>query len=153
MLNIYVYNLPGSAEGVVPNELYLVTDVEEDFNKVYFDADDINKKLVHEIDGGTLQDRYSALDRFGYKIHTSQLSSGCKAALIINNSTFVVDLLECSNNTIGTIFSFCDGNVAIPLPSTGYGEYSGTEDKEFIVNGKKCIGINQAMETIFYGHK
>lgn len=117
MLNVYVYDRKCEMRNVVPKNLTLVEDVEAFFRQVGFVATNINKKIVEYIDEGTLLNRYYFLDRYGAKISTAFLSTGSKAALMINNSNYAVSVLECGRNAYSAILSFCkSGNVVMPSP-------------------------------------
>lgn len=121
ILEVYLYN-PDSS---VPEGSNWVRDPEAYFVKTEICCDDTDKQLVSIIDEGTLIDSSRFLDRFGATLYTTQLSTGCKAGLLVNNSDDVIDLRECGMNALSAILSLCkDGRVAMPTPCGDLTDYT-----------------------------
>ena len=88
-------------------------DVEKLFSQTKLTDTPLNRKLIQVIEQGTYNDPYSFIDRFGFKLYTEDMSTGCKAALCVaNNPDKVVDLVECGYNARDAIIHFCNtGNI------------------------------------------
>lgn len=86
MLEVYIYAHGTRVEEAVPSGMELIRDPEAYFSCLELRCDDIDRDLVRVIEEGTLLDGSRFLDRFGVTLYTQQLSTGCKAALMVNNS-------------------------------------------------------------------
>lgn len=117
MLQVFLRRQGDTTEDVVPTGVKIINDAEAAFTSVDFDVTQEMQTLVQEIEGGTLLDRFSFLDRFGYKLPTALLSTGCKTALLVCASDSAVDLKECGWNARDAILSFCrEGSVVMDDP-------------------------------------
>ena len=117
MLQVFLRRHGDTTEDVVPSGAKVIDDAEAAFTSADFAVTEETQALVHEIEGGTLLDRFSFLDRFGYKLPTTLLSTGCKTALVVCVSSAVVDLKECGWNARDAILSFCrEGSVVMDDP-------------------------------------
>lgn len=93
----------------VPNNLNVIRDVEKQFASLNLQCTEKEKEIVEKIEGGNLVNATSFIDRFGYKLYTSELCTGCKAALcVLNFNDSVIDLVECGLNARDVIISLCD---------------------------------------------
>lgn len=132
MLEVYLYNPDNLRPGVVLANFDWVRDPEAYFVKTKISCDDTDKRLVSIIDEGILVDSSRFLDRFGVTLYTAQLSTGCKAGLLVNNSDAVIDLRECGMNALSAILSLCqNGRVAMPTPCGDLTDY--TDGREISV--------------------
>lgn len=106
MLNIYVDGIP---------ETEMIMDVEAEFLKVRLSGTREERELISVIEKGEYNDDKSFIDRFGYKLYLSELSTGCKAALcVISFPDKVINLHECGFNARDTIINYCSrGNIFI----------------------------------------
>lgn len=97
------------------NSNNIVRNVEEQFAKIKLTGSEIEKKLISAIEKGTYNDKYSFIDRFGYKLYNTELSTGCKAALcVVNCPELVIDLIECGLNARDLIIGLCkEGSILI----------------------------------------
>lgn len=97
------------------SNLDIVKNVEKEFSKLKLHDTDINKILIEKIEKGRYNDYVSYIDRFGYKLHIDDLSTGCKAALCVANlPDKTIDLIECGNNARDVIIRYCkNGNIVI----------------------------------------
>lgn len=117
MLTVYLRGVGQSNKDVVPSGMEVITDAESAFALLDFQATNSNKELVEKIDHGILLDRRFFTDRFGVRLYTDMLSTGCKTALLVNNTSKVIDLLGCGTNARDAIFANCrDGYVVMDLP-------------------------------------
>lgn len=133
MLDVYLYNPDSPMGDFLPKGLELIRDPDAVFMETKLAADSTDAKLVEVIDGGKLVDGQTFVDRFGVTLYTSNLSTGCKAALLVNNTDNVVDLRECGINAISAIFSFCHkGHVTLSLPGLDLTDFS--EGAEVAIN-------------------
>lgn len=119
MLTLYVDTINDS-------DLEIIHDVEKAFTQIRLTGTDVEKELIQLIDKGSYNDSNSFIDRWGYKLYLSELSTGCKAALcVISNPDKLVDLIECGNNARDIIISRCKtGNVLMYDNGITFRKYS-----------------------------
>lgn len=102
---------------ITESRLYaeVIRDIELAFNRVKLSGTEEEINLLRIIEQAEYNDATSFIDRFGYKLWTTELSSGCKAALCVSYYTNkIVDLIECSLNARDAIINFCsDGTIII----------------------------------------
>lgn len=92
MLHIYFRELFDREENII-------IDSEVAFRLITLRGTNLERTLISEIEQGSYVDSAFFIDRFGYKLPISELSTGCKTALVVANSPDrVVDLAECGNN-------------------------------------------------------
>ena len=112
MLNLYIED---ENNKVYCDRTKVTTDIEERFKGEVVEHTPLIEVLMREIEGASYNDPISFIDRFGYKLTTRELSTGCKAAILV--ATYpdeVFDLLECGNNARDSILRHCkDGNVIV----------------------------------------
>ena len=108
----------------------MVKDIENEFSSLKIKWTEKEKKIVELIEKGKLIDEHSFLDRYGYKLYVSELSTGCKAALcVINNAKKIYNLIECGLNARDVIVSLCkEGNVFVDYNDVTFVKY-GDDDK------------------------
>lgn len=83
-------------------------DIEKLFSQLKLHGTEQERKVIEQIDKGKYLDEISFIDRFGYKLYVSELSTGCKAALcVLNFPDKIIDLLECGNNARDVIINTC----------------------------------------------
>lgn len=108
MLKLYFDEAPEDVKGVV------IDDVEMCFSKITLKYNEEEKTIVKLIDNGELIDNNSFIDRFGYKLYVSELSTGCKAALcLLNCPDKIINLKECGLNARDIIISLCTLGAAV----------------------------------------
>lgn len=74
-------------------------DIDYLFELVKLKDDEITRKLLSEIDEAIYNDSISIIDRFGMKLPLLDISTGCKAALLVAyNPDIEYDLTECGWN-------------------------------------------------------
>lgn len=144
MLNVFVYGEGQRSEEVIPKGLKYCRDVEATFPFVDFEANEVNSNIVNEIDEGTLIDRLHFKSRYGATLNIEFLSTGAKAALLVHNSDYVVDTLECGHNALCMIFSCCTGSIVMRRNLNGYMETLYEVDRPITVNGVRFITIEDA---------
>jgi len=121
MLNVYIGNITGKPSGIP-----YVQNVDAEFSKLSLSSDKDEYFFLKEIDKiQRVVDSVSFIDRFGFKLPSSELSTGCKAAICVLRCTNkVIDLCECGFCATGMILSRCtDGNVYIPEYNLSYPDY------------------------------
>lgn len=130
MLNVYVY-------GEEPQKLEIEHDVERIFAMTKLKGTEKERLAIQLIDKGQWKDADTFIDRFGVRLYTSELSTGCKAILsVLNNPDIGMDLKECGLNARDAVLSLCDaGNVLINDTSVTFNDYSS--------NGKVSIGYRE----------
>ena len=107
MLRIYI--------GSIENAEEIIKDIEMHFDTIKVRGTELDRMMIREIDGGEYFDETSFIDRFGCKLYTTELSTGCKAALCVANCPDkIIDLLECGFNARDAIICACSrGSVII----------------------------------------
>lgn len=93
----------------------VIDDVERAFAAIRLKGTTEERNIIKYIDKAEYNGELSFIDRFGYKLYTSELSTGCKAALcVINYPDKIVDLRECGYNARDAVINFCkEGNILI----------------------------------------
>lgn len=151
MLEVHIYNPDDLGPDALLESSNWVRDPEAYFVKIKISCDDTDKRLVSIIDEGVLVDSSRFLDRFGVTLYTSQLSTGCKAGLLVNNSDAIIDLRECGMNALSAILSLCkNGRVAMPMPCGDLTDY--TEGHEISVRiGSRVFRTMRDVATFMRG--
>lgn len=98
----------------IPEEK-IIRDVEREFEKIKLTGSEIEKILLEKIEEARYESEIAFIDRFGFKLYTSELSTGCKAALcVLYNQDKIVDLIECGLNARDAIIAYIPaGNILI----------------------------------------
>lgn len=91
------------------------TDIEKLFDMTKLRGSDKEKELIQKIEKGEYNDCNSYIDRFGFKLHKSEMSAGCKTALcIVEHPDMLIDTMECGLNARDIIVNLIhDGNIII----------------------------------------
>lgn len=111
MLNLYL------REDGIP-EVDTIVDVERAFEEVVLTGSPEEHRMLEEIEHAKYKDSHHFIDRFGNTLYISNLSTGCKAALVvIHNPEKLVDLRECGWNARDAVFTLQRGNVLVSDPS------------------------------------
>lgn len=63
-----------------------IEDAEMAFDLITLTGDEVDRKLIHEVEGGRYLTPTEFIDRFGYKLPYSCMSTGCKAALAVHHT-------------------------------------------------------------------
>lgn len=85
-----------------------ITDIEALFRQIRIKGTAAESAIFSKIEHGKYNDENSFIDRFGYRLHLSELSTGCKAALcVLNNPDLQINLMECGINAIDVILTTC----------------------------------------------
>lgn len=110
MLNLY-FRDDGSVK--LPDDI--IIDVEDEFNKTKIVDTELVRLFIQEIDQGTYLNEFYFTDRFGAKLPISNLSTGCKAAILVALEPSVcIDIRECGNNARDLIIKLCkNGSIAL----------------------------------------
>lgn len=117
------------------------SDVETLFSRTKLHGSDIEKELISVIENGKYESQNSFIDRFGYKLPISFLSTGCKAALcIVNNPDKPISLIECGHNAIDSILAKCTNGAVIDTPHYS-AVYSGDNTIDVEMDGRKFNSI------------
>lgn len=149
VLNVYLYGQDSDAKGVIPKGKNLIQDPESAFTTIKIRADSTDAKLVEAIEAGKLIDSRTFVDRFGVTLYTTFLSTGCKAALLVNNTDAVVGLGGCGFNAISAIFSFCrNGSIALETPDMDLTDLSGGEEVSISIEGYIATSVKDAYRAL-----
>lgn len=102
MLEVYL------AENKINTNKRIIYDIEDEFNTVLIKPTDLTKKLLKDIDKGIYDSENTFIDRFGVRLYTSELSTGCKAALLTEyRPDCIIDTKECGFNARDAIIQNC----------------------------------------------
>lgn len=86
----------------------LENDVETLFKTIHLVKNDFNIKVIEEIEQGTYNDEISFIDRFGFKLYLSNMSTGSKAIICVNTiQDRIINCIECGKNAINYIIDNC----------------------------------------------
>lgn len=145
MLHLYLDEIPCNLQDS------LVNDVEEQFAKLSLKCSDKEKELVEKIEKGNLIDGISFVDRFGYKLYTTELSTGCKAALcVLNSPNNIINLVECGLNARDIIISLCNtGSVLVDSNTISISTTYSTEEVSVELEGYIFKDISRLNRYIF----
>jgi hypothetical protein len=103
MLTVYRYGIDK-----IPAEKKIIHDVEDGFKEQQVEDNEINRELLQYIDLAKYSSKISFIDRFGYKLSTMNLSTGCKTAILVSERpNDIIDTIECGKNAIEGIVAFC----------------------------------------------
>ena len=96
-------------------QLDCIADVEELFKKIKITGKPEERRAIELLEQGRYLDENGFIDRFGYKLRLSELSTGCKAILcVLNTPDQWIDTKECGLNAISVMISLCrDGKIII----------------------------------------
>ena len=141
MLTIYVDDVDANN---------LITNVEEQFAKVKLTGTKIEKEIISEIEHGTYNDEASFIDRFGFKLYNTEMSTGCKAALCVANCPdLIIDLIECGLNARDVIIGLCkDGNILIKENGVTIVDYFNTPI-DVKIDNYKITSVDRLNKYIF----
>jgi hypothetical protein len=120
----------------------LVHDVELEFDKIgIVDSLEVRQHL-EDIEHAKYNDINSFIDRFGFKLYSEYLSTGCKAAILVSSlPDKIIDTIECGPNAIVSIVMNCrKGSILVK----GLDLYSGFGDNpnaEIYCDGKTFHGM------------
>lgn len=108
----------------------IITDVEKAFKEVKVTGTEKEREMLKLIEQAEYNDGNSFIDRFGFKLYNSELSTGCKAALcVLGYPNNIIDLKECGLNARDVIISICDiGNIFISDNGITFCDYAGRID-------------------------
>lgn len=95
-----------------------------ELNDIYFNRhtsqklDPQAKKIITEIDGATLCEKYKIVSKFQKEVlNIDRLSTGCKTALnIYYNPEIVFSIKECGDNAIDVIYDLQEGRIYSEYP-------------------------------------
>lgn len=128
----------------------IVRNVEEQFAKIRLTGREIERRIISKIEQGTYNDEYSFIDRFGYKLYNTELSTGCKAALcVVNCPDLIIDLIECGMNARDIIIGLCkDGKVLIRENGVTIADYF-NEPIDVKVDNYRITSVDRLNKYIF----
>lgn len=107
MLRVYLdENMDSIKDSIKDKEI--ITDVEDEFNTIALQDTPLTRKLLKEIEQGQYDTEFTFIDRFGVRLYTSELSSGCKTALLTEyRPDCIIDTRSCGFNARDAIISNC----------------------------------------------
>lgn len=118
-----------------------ITDVEALFKKIRIKGTPEEMEVISKIEHGKYNDDSSFIDRFGYKLYLSELSTGCKAALcVLNKSDLQINLIECGINALDVILTTCKNGSVIMRER-------GITIKDYSENGKIEVELDGYLFT------
>ena len=116
------------------------TDVEAEFCGIELKDTPVVRKLMKEIEQAEYKDQACFVDRFGVTLLRDSLSTGCKAAILVELGNKPVDITECGFNARDSIINYCTHGT-IEMLDTGITicKYSESIDVEMDGNHFKTI--------------
>lgn len=132
----------------------IIKDVEANFSKVRLGEHKEDERILSQIEKATIVDCNAFIDRFGFKLDSGFLSTGCKAALEVVRcgDKEIIDLIECGMNARDCIISNCkSGNILISRPECRISDYSEDDLVDVSVYGKHFASmrvLSQYLEEI-----
>ena len=121
--------------------LHTIRDAEREFAFRGLTVTDTSKRLIQKIEKAVLYDDGTIIDRFEYRIYSSDLSTGCKTALLVNEGYPPVSLEGCGYNAIDDIINYCSGEVVVKTPRDDFSELDTGNLPVFCVKGIKIKGV------------
>ena len=136
-----------------PHTLPRIENVEFAFSERKISFNDIDKKIVKTVERGELVDDKVFLDRFGYHLYLSEMSTGCKAGIITNHfPNYLVSLHECGINAKSAIIAFCkSGNILLEYPECGFIDYTEGETIDVSLEDHRFTRMSDLMYYISDG--
>lgn len=131
MLNVFIGNKPD-------NNIIYVEDINAEFDRLGLTGSAVENSFLYNLERGSFIDGepFAYIDRFGFKLRTDEMSTGCKAAIcVLRRSDKLINLSECGFNAVGMILSWCKtGNIYIPEFNIPFPDYTGNEAVEIQFN-------------------
>lgn len=131
MLNVFIENKPDR------NIMY-VEDINAEFDRLGLTGSDIENSFLFNLEKGRFieGESFAYIDRFGFKLRTDEMSTGCKAAIcVLRSGDKLINLSECGFNAVGMILSWCkNGNIYIPEFNIPFPDYTRGEAVEIQFN-------------------
>lgn len=126
-------------------QLPIVHDVERQFHKTRLYKNEYNIKALKEIEKATYNDEFSFIDRFGFKLYTNNMSTGCKAAVCVHEfPNIAIDTIECGLNALNFIIANCANGVILVSPESML--FSIDTPIDVIIDNRKfidCVSLNE----------
>jgi hypothetical protein len=98
------------------NEMRLppLMDINKEFSKIEIHDSKLNRKIIKEIEQGEYFDTERFIDRFKIGVRLKDMSTGCKAALLVANTDKEIDTQECGENALYSILNLCNtGSIVV----------------------------------------
>lgn len=152
MLKLYI-----AERDSIPDSINIIHDVEKEFSLLErVECNEYVKKILKYVEQAEWCDGYSFIDRLGYKIHNSELSTGCKAAILVGvRQDSLIDLVECGANARNAIITFAkNGNILMNEDDIELklGLFDKSEEIEIEVNGRIFYNIQDLNDYLQYGY-
>ncbi len=132
----------------------IVRDVEANFSKVILGEHEEDERILSQIEKAVVAGRNAFIDRFGFKLDSGFLSTGCKAALeaVRCGEKEIIDLIECGMNARDCIISNCkNGSILISRPECRISDYSEDDLVDVSLYGKQFTSmrlLSQYLEEV-----
>lgn len=143
MLNIQIRN---------KDDYKMYTDIENLFRKSTIRRTSNISKFIQDIDSGIYIDERNFKDRFGNIARIDWLSTGCKAAILVelNDNNELIDTIECGTNALSAIISVCrKGNILIQKPISKYVSYTGLDEIDVAIDGYRFTSLKRLNLYLF----
>lgn len=114
------------------------TDINKMFDMIDVKGTEKERLALQLIDKATYKNELEVVDRFGDKISISNISTGCKAVIVILNSKEPISTIECGMNALSVIFSLCDnGTIYVRDIWDKFPEVVSSDKVNIEIDGKK----------------
>lgn len=126
-------------------------DIEGLFKQITVSGTPQEREIIEKIEQGKYNDSNSFIDRFGFKLYLSELSTGCKAALcVVNKPNTPMNLIECGINALDVIITTCkNGNVIMRDRDITIKDYSDDGKVEVELDGYVFTSVERLNHYLF----
>lgn len=133
------------------SEYKIIKDVEANFSRVRLGENKADEKILSQIEKAVIAGSNAFIDRFGFKLDSSSLSTGCKAALEVARcgGREIIDLMECGMNARDCIISNCsNGSILITRPECRVSDYTDDDCIDVSVYGKQFSSMRMLSDYL-----
>lgn len=130
--------------GIDPIPENAIMNAEQAFAMSAIRGDAVDRTLIKMIEKGEYLSPYEFIDRFGYKLSTLYMSTGCQAALAVHNRPdLVISCIEAGDNALSEIIKYC-GSGTIIIPNRQFAFCTvGKDDIDVLYRGHRYTSFNR----------
>ena len=130
-----------------PHTMPVIRNVETAFGLNKFSFDETDRKIIRTVEQGELADDKTYLDRYGYHLPLSEMSTGSKAGVVVNHQTdCLVDLRGCGINAKSAIIVFCQsGHILMDYPGCGLIDYAEGKKIDVFLEDHRFVRMGDLM--------
>lgn len=127
-----------------------INDVEEQFEHIRITGTESERKAIELLEQGQYLDEYSFIDRFGYKLPITNLSTGCKTILcVLNTPDKWINTIACGLNAVSILISLCkDGKIIVNDFQVTFMTFGLNKDIDVEINGHRFYDYDELNDYI-----